>query len=156
MLWIICFVLATIITLIFAEIVSYLFHRFLFHKNYFTSVRYYHITHHKTCDDAWHDYMVMLLVLFFMAIITIVVTVYFSLSIYLAIYVLLLSLLYFTVNYYIHTAYHNTNHYFYKYTWFNYLVSYHNLHHENAKVNYSILTPLADYLFNTIQWPDYE
>jgi sterol desaturase/sphingolipid hydroxylase (fatty acid hydroxylase superfamily) len=153
--WIYIFSL-TILTILFAEILSYLFHRFLFHKNILNDVRYYHRKHHIIEDDARHDYFIMFAVLIVLTVILIFAFAFVEISIFLALYLFLVAVIYFIINYYIHYSYHNPQSVLQSFFVFRWLKDYHQLHHNNAYCNYAILTPLADYLFFTENFPHYK
>lgn len=145
----------TILTILFAEILSYLFHRFIFHKNIFYDARYYHKKHHIIEDDARHDYFIMFGVLIVLSVILIFAFAFVEISIFLALYLFIVALVYFAFNYYIHYSYHNPKSILHSFFLFRWLKDYHQLHHINARCNYAILTPLADYLFITESFPSY-
>ena len=152
MIWI--YVLLFLITILFCEIVSYLFHRYLFIKTVIsTSIREEHRIHHQSNDNAVHDYLVMLLVMLCVSLLLLVLLPYYPTIV---LYILLLTVVYFAINWYIHCSYHNENNFLHDYKPFQYLYNFHMQHHSNPQCNYGIVTPLADYLFATYQSPGKE
>ncbi len=52
-------------------------------------------------------------------------------------------------NWYIHTAYHIDNHWLNRYEWFRKDKHLHMLHHDNAKINYGVVSHFTDMLMGT-------
>ena len=140
--------------LIFAsEIGGYIWHRYGAHTDILPFVKDTHQVHHTRIHDQAHEdffYIAILLVLYLAFLFYLYYLTYISLT--------LLTILYLGVffpfiwSYYIHSAYHITDHWLNEYEWFQNDKRIHFKHHEDPTKNYGIATHFTDELLGTFDY----
>lgn len=142
-----------ILSVILAEIFSYIWHRFAAHQDYpVIGLHSIHKQHHNAdlLDQANGDFICIMALLI---VTTIVMMFSSSLISFLSImiYPLIASFFLLLWTWYIHAAYHTTGHWLENYHWFLEKRRLHFLHHTDPSKNYGIASHLGDVIFGTMQ-----
>ena len=139
---------------IISEIGAYLWHNFGAHTDVLPGVHDTHRIHHiaDLSHEAHEDfyYIIIILILVGGGLIYSFYKEWISWMLLLAIYVPLG--LTFTWNWWIHSAYHQKDHFLNSYAWFQNDRRIHFQHHINPRVNYGIATHFMDEIFETFDY----
>ena len=141
------------IILIVSESAAYFWHRFA-HINIYNPVRETHKIHHMAeLDHEAHEdfiWIIVLLILYGISLYILYSKSYINKNISLILYIPVLVV--FVWNWYIHSAYHQKNHWLEKYTWFQNDRRLHFQHHINPKTNFSIASHYMDEILDTFDY----
>lgn len=146
--WIVYIVILVII----AEVFSYAWHRWAAHTDIIPGLHDTHRIHHQA-DLNYHtaagDYVWILALV-------VILTLGLSLGVYwgffsvaFVVVTIMVVVLVFSMNYYIHSAYHQPDHWLNSYQWFQDHKSYHFLHHQHPDKNFGIVSFYPDQLGGT-------
>lgn len=135
-------------TIILSETGAYLWHNFA-HEDIALGVRETHKIHHNAdlTHEAHEDFYWVGLMLFIIGCVLIYLTNYISYKYLLTFYTVLTIV--FIWNWYIHSAYHISDHWLNQYDWFKKDKKIHFQHHINPRVNYGIASHFNDVIFGT-------
>jgi len=141
-----------IVLIIVAELFSYAWHRWAAHTDIIPGLHDTHKIHHQANLEhhtAEGDFVWILSLV-------VVLTIGLSLGVYwgffsvtFVVVTITVSLLVFGLNYYIHSAYHQPEHWLHQYQWFQNHKNYHFLHHQYPDKNYGIVSFYPDQLAGT-------
>ena len=143
-----------------SEFTAYLWHRYGAHTDILPKVYDTHKIHHiaELTHEAHEDFYYIIIIL----LLAFILLYFFWYSGYMkfiglhVIYPVLAYLIVFTVfvwNWYIHSAYHVSDHWLNQYEWFKKDKRIHLQHHINPSVNYGIASHFNDIVFGTYEYP---
>ena len=140
---------------ILSEVGAYCWHRWGSHTNIIPiiSVKKTHDIHHTIIDDKAEGdffYILILLILYFNLLLLLYMYLYINTIVFLILYIPVLSI--FIYNYYIHSAYHEENHWLNEYEWFRNDKRIHFQHHEDPTKNFGIATHYTDIILDTFDY----
>lgn len=139
--------------LVLSEIGAYIWHRFGAHELNILGAQRVHDIHHTVIDDQAHFdflYIFFFLIIYLIAVIYLVQKELITFNIGLCLYlpVLLISI----YNWFIHSAYHISNHWLNRWEWFRQDKRIHFQHHSNPETNFGIATHFADLILDTFDY----
>ena len=136
-----------------SEIAAYLWHRIAAHTNILYPVKKTHDIHHNVIDDEAHlDFIyVCVLLLFYLIFLSFLyykeyITFTWLLVLYTPVFLTLVW------NWYVHSAYHQTDTFLEQYEWFQNDRRIHMQHHKNPEVNFGIATHFTDEILETFNY----
>lgn len=147
------YILIFVVMIYVAEIGAYFWHR-IAHRHIVPGVKTIHKIHHEAnlSHEAHEDFFVVIFLLFLFGLtlyyswIKKYITGLFLLSVYIP------TVIVFTWNWYIHSAYHQKDHWLSEYSWFQNDKRIHFQHHVNPKTNYAIASNFPDIVFDTFDY----
>lgn len=149
LLFVLLLIFLIIFTVIFAEVMGYLWHRFAAHND--NPVGETHRIHHEAdlTHEAHEDFLWVIFILFLGTLVLAFLWYYFSLPILYIAGCYLIVVAVFIWNWYIHSAYHQPNHWLNQYDWFKRDKRLHFQHHINPWSNYGIASHFSDIIGGT-------
>jgi sterol desaturase/sphingolipid hydroxylase (fatty acid hydroxylase superfamily) len=147
----ICYIFALIIG---TEIFAYLWHRYAAHDDYIPGIHETHQIHHTANNEheADEDFVWILLMMVFIELIMGIAVIIGIIPGAIALVTVIIALTVFWWNWWIHRAYHQSDHWLNSFEWFQIEKQRHYVHHDNPKLNYGIASHFTDKIMNT--WKD--
>ena len=142
-----------IVLIISTEIFAYLWHRYIAHTDYIPGIGETHEFHHILySNEADEDFIwILMLIILFEIIIGITILIGLIPGT-IGIVTVVINLIVFWWNWWIHKAYHQSDHWLNSYNWFIQEKNRHFIHHENSNFNYGIASHFTDKILGT--WID--
>jgi len=133
------------------EVFAYFWHRYGAHTNYIPGIYDTHVIHHMSSleHEADEDFVWILLLMIIFELIMGIGVMINLVPARLAIVTIIVSLCIFWWNWWIHSAYHNKDHWLNYYDWFITEKDRHYIHHRNPCKNYGIASHFTDRLMGT-------
>lgn len=148
-----CYVIVIIIS---TEIFAYIWHRYFAHTNYIPGIYDVHRIHHMLDLNLGHeadeDFVWILLIMVILELIFGIAVIIDIVSGIFAVVTIIVSLIMFWWNWWIHKAYHQSNHWLNSYKWFQREKERHYVHHNFPQKNYGIASHFMDVIMGT--WTD--
>ena len=140
------------------EVFAYLWHRYGAHDDYIPGIHDTHKIHHMLDLDLEHeadeDFVWILLIMIFIELIMGIAVMIGIVSGAFALVTIIVSLIVFWWNWWIHKAYHQSDHWLNSYKWFQQEKERHYVHHYDATKNYGIASHFSDKFMVTWIEPD--
>lgn len=154
-----CYVLVVFFSFILAEVLSYLWHRYLAHRSWISNLlhldairqshRFHHtssLEHNASEDFVWIVYGLILIVVLVGTLVRVGALDWFNRTALLCLFAT--SVFVFILNWYVHLSVHTDGHWLQSFDYIRDLKDIHFIHHRNPYSNYSIMN-LMDTTFNT-------
>ena len=146
----ICYIIAIIVG---TEIFAYIWHRYGAHSDYIPGIYDSHCIHHMSDLNLEHeaddDFVWILLIMITCEIIIGIAVIIEFISGILAIITIIVSLVVLWWNWWIHKAYHRSDHWLNSYEWFRKEKERHYIHHYYSNNNYGIASHFTDKIMGT-------
>ncbi len=148
------YLLLSMFMIFISEIGGYLWHKWIAHTDGIPGIRTSHRKHHLADlnHEADEDFFWVILLLIGLGIVLLIIYFKNYINILTLLIIYTPIVLTFTWNWYIHSAYHQKNHWLESYNWFKNDRRIHFQHHIEPKVNYSISTHFMDEIFDTFDY----